>query len=213
MASNLQSNQDPSREPSFNQAPSAQEVFEQVMAEELSVFAEIQERALELTRAELSSKPISFQNRNSKANRMNENIKGLLFEAFPDHMQEDKDRRFYYEHKGYRIYFKKLNDDLMPMHVGTKRSKRILSQGSLGFTDATPVVFVGYLVNKSWDELKKLCAVFIAQGKRLWMTDLRAFGTGTGQISLFPQNPSDDAPLVVQPKNKKAGKLGDNRAN
>lgn len=200
---NLEQNHENGKNPSYNLEPSAQEVFEQVMANQLPVFAEIQQIAFEMMWDDIRKKPRTYQNRNSKANRMNENIKGLLFERFPNEMKEDSDQRFWFLKEGSCIiYFKKLDDNLMPMNVATGRSRRILEQHSL-FTKL-PEIFVGYRPNRSWEEIVNLCAVYISKGKRIWVTDLRDFESGISQLPIFPQTPIVDVPLLVKPKAKKS---------
>ncbi|SOD17625.1 hypothetical protein [Pedobacter xixiisoli] len=202
MKSNLQEQPQEPRRGSFLSGLSPQQDFESAMASELPVFLQIQERALEMMRDELSEKHPSFQNRNSKANRMNENIKGLLFEHYPDQMKETFSKRFYFEKVGeYIILFKKLSEAFMPMNISTKSVKKILSQLSLDFPEV-PIVFVGYIPNLSWEELKRVCAVYISSGKVIWVSDLRRFDDGTIALDMFGNSPDDDAPILVRPKNK-----------
>lgn len=203
MLANLTPEFENSKDPSFKQSRSAQEIFEKVMVNELPVFVEIQDRALEMTLADLHGRHPSYQNRNSKPNRMNENIRGLLFDQFPDEMKETESRRFYFEKPGeYIILFKKLKSNFMPTNISTRTTRRILQQLGIEFTDEKPIVFIGYIMNKAWDEIKQQCAVYISAGKIVWITDLRRFDKGLTTTSLFPQTPEDDAPLVVRPKNR-----------
>lgn len=203
MITNLQSDYEYYKEPSLNQVLSSQEVFERVMANELPIFAEILEKALEMTLADLQGKHPSFQNRNSKANRMNENIRGLLFEHFPDEMHEDRHRRYFFKKDSkYIILFKKFNKKLKPMNIETKNSKDILKQCSLEFPDKVPLIFVGYTMNRSCDSIEELCAVYISNGQTIWITDLRRFNRGLSSFDIFGNSPDDDKPLDVQPKQK-----------
>jgi len=199
MKTNLGKDFEKPSEPSYFSVPSGQETFENVMLRELSTFVEIQERALDLMQDELKNKHPSFQNRNSKANRMNENIKGLLIDNFPNEMKETNSKRFYFEKTGkYIILFKKLSQAFLPMNISTKSVRKILSQLSMDFPEI-PIVFVGYIPNSAWDELKKICAVYISQGKVIWVSDLRKFNSGSATIELFTKNPDDDSP-IVKPK-------------
>jgi len=196
MDANLGKQFEKPNESSFFSIPSGQETFENVMVRELGAFVDIQEKALDLMLDELKNKHPSFQNRNSKANRMNENIKGLLIDHFPNEMKETDSRRFYFEKTGkYIILFKKLSSAFMPMNVSTKSVRKILSQLSLDFPEI-PIVFVGYIPNSSWDELKKICAVYISQGKVIWVSDLRRFDSGSATVELFNNTPDDGSPLV-----------------
>ncbi|MPR35911.1 hypothetical protein [Salmonirosea aquatica] len=99
MDTNLQWDYDSSKEPnqpsSLRHQRSVQEVFEVELAEELPVFASIIEAAFNEGLSELARRPPIYQNRISKANKINELTKGMLFERFPDEMKEDSDR-FYF---------------------------------------------------------------------------------------------------------------------
>jgi hypothetical protein len=187
---------------SFLSGLSPQQDFENEMASELPVFLQIQEQALQMMQDDLGEKHPSFQNRNSKANRMNENIKGLLFERYPDQMKETFSKRFYFEKAGkYIILFKKLSETFMPMNISTKSVKKILSQLSLDFPEV-PIVFVGYIPNLSWEELKRVCAVYISNGRVIWVSDLRRFDDGTVALDMFGNNPDSDTPILVRAKTK-----------
>lgn len=204
MNTELQHDSDFNKAPGLSQALSAQEVFEQNMREVLPVFVEVQEKALQMALTDLHSRHPNFQNRNSKSNRVNENIRGLLFGMFPEDMRETESRRFYFYKKDqYVVLFKKLNNKLMPMNITTKNSKRILSQLSLEFPNEIPVIFIGYVIDKSWNEIKQQRAVYICNGKIVWVTDLYRFDKGLTSLNLFSNTPDDDAPLIVQPKRKK----------
>ncbi len=201
MNSNLQEQPGENRRSSYLSGLSVQQDFETEMAIELPAFLQIQEQALQMMQDELGAKHPSYQNRNSKANRMNENIRGLLFEHFPERMKDTISKRFYFEKVGkYIILFKKLSDTFMPMNVTTKSVKKILSQLSLDFPEI-PIVFVGYIPNASWEELKRVCAVYISSGSVIWVSDLRRFDNGT-PLELFANTPDDDAPILVRPKIK-----------
>src|SRR5690606_22005599 len=103
---NLQHSSDLGKAPSLINQLSSQEEFEQIMEAELPVFYEVILEALDRTKKDLSGRPLSYQNRNTRSGRMNENIKGLLFDHFPDQMHENRNRRFYFEKdKKYVIYF------------------------------------------------------------------------------------------------------------
>jgi len=181
---------------------SAQQDFESEMATELPAFLQIQEQALQMMKDDLGSKHPSYQNRNTKANRMNENIRGLLFEHFPERMKDTLSKRFYFEKVGkYIVLFKKLSNRFMPMHINTKSVRKILSQLSLDFPEI-PIIFVGYIPNASWEELKRICAVYISNGSVIWVSDLRTFDTGLTPLELFNITSDDEAPILVRPKVK-----------
>lgn len=203
MSTNLQHESDYSKEHSLNQEYSSQEVFEKTMEAELPVFVKVIEEAFERTRKDLQGKPLSFQTRNTKSGRMNENVKGLLFEHFPDEMDENKNRRFFFDKgQNYRLYFKKLDcKSLRPMNVVTQASQKIL-QTSMNFPGRVPI-FIGYVMNRTNDAIASICAVYFSEGQKVWVTDLRRFSDGLTSIELFSNSPDDDAPLVVQPKRVK----------
>src|SRR5690606_34165702 len=96
---------------------SSQQNFEIEMADELPIFLQIMENALVEMKDDLKNKHPSYQNRNSKANRMNENVRGLLFKNFPYEMKETDSQRFYFEKKNkYIVLFKKLSNSFKPLH-------------------------------------------------------------------------------------------------
>ena len=64
-------------------------------------------------------------------------------------------------------------------------------------------VFIGYTLNKTEDEVKDICAVYMPNDEIVWVTDLRNFSAGLRTLDLFTPNPVDDDPIVVKPKNKK----------
>lgn len=89
----------------------------------------------------------------------------------------------------------------MPMHINTKSVRKILSQLSLDFPEI-PIIFVGYIPNASWEELKRICAVYISNGSVIWVSDLRTFDTGLTPLELFNITSDDEAPILVRPKVK-----------
>jgi hypothetical protein len=202
MSTNLQEQPEQQKRGSYFSGLSAQQDFESEMATELPAFLQIQEQALQMMKDDLGSKHPSYQNRNTKANRMNENIRGLLFEHFPERMKDTLSKRFYFEKVGkYILLFKKLSNRFMPMHINTKSVRKILSQLSLDFPEI-PIVFVGYIPNASWEELKRICAVYISNGSVIWVSDLRTFDTGLTPLELFSNTSDDEAPILVRPKVK-----------
>ena len=193
---NDENNHSHQRETSFRNAPSAQENFEATFANELPVFAEIFLNALETTLTELSGKSLDYQNRNSKANRMNENIRGDLFKEFPENMVALRDR-FVFEKEDYILFFKKLGPNSKPHNVRTYISDRLLQQTIF---DSKVLIFVGYQPDSNWDEILRMSAVYICQGSVVWVTDLREFMNGDRQAPIFPSAPAPDSPLIVRPK-------------
>jgi hypothetical protein len=175
--------------------------FEKEMKVELSFFVEIFDEAFTLTQNDLRDKPLSYQNRNSWASRMNENIRGLLFEKFPENMREANSGRFYFEKPDKCILlFKKLSNSYLPMNIQTENAQNILSQLSFDFPQI-PIIFIGYIPDSSWEDLKKICAVYISNRSVVWVSDIRNLERGT-PLPLFPSTPSDDTPIIVRPKSR-----------
>lgn len=183
---------------SMRAEPSAQEVFEASLANELPIFAGILQNAFDTGLANVRQLAPSYHTPNSKAIRINEQMKGMLFERFPGNMIDDGER-FWLARDPYRIFFKKLSRSSRPFNNETTSSKRILWQQNL-FINDTVTIFVGYCPNTAWDEIRRMSAVYISQNEVTWVTDLRQFNSGQTQLPVFPQNPLDDAPLVVRPK-------------
>jgi hypothetical protein len=189
-----------------NILPATQIAFEQSFNLEISSFVDIFFNAHQMTMGDLTPKGLKYQMRMTKSTLMNGNIKGLLFDQFPNEMKESKSSRFYlHRQKGFILLFKKLDDKLMPNNINTKNSRKILAQYAIDFEEDLPIVFVGYTVNKTWDRITQVVAVYIKDGKKVWVSDLlnrggSSTGTITGNLFTPPVAGSDD--LVVKPKTK-----------
>jgi hypothetical protein len=189
-----------------NILPATQIAFEQSFNSEISAFVDVIFDAHHMTIGDLSPKGLKYQMRMTKSTLMNGNIKGLLFDQFPNEMKESKSSRFYFNmEKKIFILFKKLDEKLMPNNINTRNSRKILAQYAMDFEEDLPIVFVGYTVNKTWDKITRVVAVYIKDGKKVWISDLlnrggSAAGTVTGNLFTPPVTGSDD--LVVKPKSK-----------
>lgn len=190
---------------SLRESPSAQEIFEDVMSQELLTFLNVMNEAHFMTLDELSKKSIHFQNRNSKANRMNEMIRGLLSKEYPDDVHENKHRRFFLRRGNYRFYFKKLANNLKPRHNETPESQTLIQQNlGLSFSSEPITIWIGYIPSATWEELTTLCAVYIRNGSVVWTVDLRLHERGHRQLPVPYVEPTieDDQPLIVTPKKR-----------
>ena len=164
--------------------PSLQIAFEQSFNTEIDYFVDIILHAHQLTMNDISPKGLKYQMRMTKSTLMNGNIKGLLFDQFPNEMKESKSSRFYlHRQKEFILLFKKFGDNLLPLNISTKNSKKILSQMTLDFEEDLPIIFIGYTVNPTWDRIKQVCAVYIKDGKKQWISDLLARG-GAGSLTV-----------------------------
>jgi hypothetical protein len=180
--------------------------FEETLSVELPIFKSILEQSFELTRKEKSVKRPNFLDRNWSAVTMSGNIKGLLFDTYPGNMKLDSNNRFYFNKEGkYIIYFKKLNEKLMPSNIPTRYSYKLYGQLALQFEEPIPIVFVGYTLNESNDELSGSFAVCLKNNVRKWASDL-SLSAINGSKLLLPINPTipDDLSTLVKIKTKKS---------
>jgi len=170
----------------------------------LPQFVEIFEKSLHKMLNEVERIDPSFLNRNSKPNRMNENIKGFLSKIFPDKIKENGSKRFYFlEKDGYILLFKKLNRDYLPSNIKTKSSKSILNQSALDLPEL-PIIFVGYTPNSSWEKIDRISAVYISGNEVVWKVDLRRYENEGRNFELFgvKKDVQEFPSLLVKPKNQ-----------
>ncbi|GAA4101336.1 hypothetical protein [Mucilaginibacter panaciglaebae] len=187
--------------------PSTLIAFEQSFDGDVDAFIDVILHAHQMTLEDMRTKRGKFQMRMTKSTLMNGNIKGLLFDQFPNEMKESKSSRFYlHRSKDFILLFKKLDERLMPSNIGTRNSRKIFSQMAIDFEEDLPIVFIGYTVDESWERIKQIVAVFIKDGKKLWVSDLLNRGGEAGiQTELFtpikPQGNNDDD-IAITPKRR-----------
>ena len=202
----MEINLEPKVEIQAKTLPTLQIAFEQCFKAEASVFIDIILHAHKQTISDLSPKGLKYQMRMTKSTLMNGNIKGLLFDQFPNEMKESKTGRFYlHRAKEFILLFKKLNDKSMPSNINTRNARKIFAQLALDFDEALPIVFMGFTVSNTWEQIKHIRAVYIKDGKKVWIADLLKqidsadlFSTTT-QSEITPAFPEE---LQVKPKIK-----------
>lgn len=145
----------------------------------------------------------------SKPVRVNENVRGRLFAAYPDQMHVVNRNTFAYINDGYAFVFKKLTKKGKPSGILTATLKRQLSQGVFDFPDfkVKKKVYIGYVVQNSWEEVSDIYAVTIEDFAIDWKIDLRLNYKGsTGNVmDLFSPDPvvPDDDGITIKIKNPK----------
>lgn len=145
----------------------------------------------------------------SKPVRVNENIRGALFHAYPEKMHVVNTNTFAYINEGYAFVFKKLTKKGKPSGILTKALRRQLSQGVFDFPNfnVKQKVYIGYVVQNTWEEVSDIYAVTIKDFAIDWKIDLRDNYAGSAGrvVNLFSPDPfgPDDADLVVKIKNPK----------
>ncbi|MDP4272693.1 MAG: hypothetical protein Q8907_00255 [Bacteroidota bacterium] len=162
--------------------------FLESLKNELPFFREILEKGYSMTIEERKNKEKSFLDKNWEAITMSGNIKGLLCREYPENIKIDKNGRFYFEKSSrYFIYFKKLNRDYLPSNISTEYTQKLYGQYALPSEKPTPIVFVGYQVDNSWENLIGCYAISVKNEEKLWISDLpkidninlKYFGTET----------------------------------
>lgn len=146
----------------------------------------------------------------SKPMRVNENIRGALFLAYPEKMHVINTNTFAYINEGYAFVFKKLSKKGKPSGILTRTLKKQLSQGVFDFPgfNVKKKVYIGYVVEKTWEEISDIYAVTIKDFTIDWKIDLRNnYADGNGRIvDLFSPAPiiPTDAGLIVKIKSPKS---------
>jgi len=190
--------------------PAIQLMFEEAIKSERDVLIDIILKSHHQTITDLSKKGIKYQIRATKSTLMSGNIKGMLYDHFGDNMKESKSGRYYFYKKGeFLLLFKKLNSSYMPTNIKTKNSGKILNQLPIDFQETLPIVFIGYSVSTSWEYIEKISAVYIANNKVEWVSNLLEIGSNLqSQQNLFSPNQEESSPtnIIVKPKRSNRGK-------
>lgn len=136
----------------------------------------IMDEAFDITRNEMLRKhPLSI-NRSWFANTMNGNLIYLLGTSYPDYLK-NTGRGSYCLLMNYRYegYVKKLTGKkLFPSYNHSKTSRALTNQEALPEQEPIPVIYIGYTINKTNDNITGYYAVCIKGKERLWRTDLTA---------------------------------------
>jgi hypothetical protein len=185
-----------------------EEKFLNELAEILPALVSIIETAHGNMTAEINRKHPDYLNHLSKSIRMHEQIKGLLHDTFGTQVRKMRYNRFGLFVGNFVMLFKKLDDAGRPSNIKTVNSEMLITQGKLNFPGQPIIVHVGYVVDRSWEQLKRIYAVRIVDKQIEWISNLKQVVNNTvPQITQQPAAVADDAELVVQPKNKQKENL------
>lgn len=178
--------------------------FEATMGSFLPDFLEIFEKAFEMTIEERSKKSRNYLDRNYSAVVNYGNIKGLLFDKYPEYVGFDSKGRLRFQHPKLVVYFKKLNDELLPSNVETMHSNRLHNQLCLDYEEPWPVVWAGYTVDKTWCLMTGMFIVCIDGKQKKWFIDLSDYGTSKREVKFTKPSPNlDDVETLVKVKDDK----------
>ncbi|MFD1258329.1 hypothetical protein ACFQ3S_16105 [Mucilaginibacter terrae] len=179
--------------------------FEQEIKQNIPVLVGLIETAHTNMTNEINRRHPEYLNHLSKSIRMHEQIKGLLFDTYGDQIKKLSYNRFGLFISNYVFLFKKLDNAGRPSNVKTNNSEMLVTQSKLNFPGQPIIVHVGYVVDRTWEQLKRIYAVQIVEKQIEWISNLRVLVNGyITQVT----NPAvtavpDDADLTVQPKSKK----------
>lgn len=151
----------------------------------LNSFAELQK--------ERSIKRPRDLNRNWNANTMNGFIHGQLLDLVPEYFVELNHGRFGVRFPDkFLLLFKKLNKNLHPESISTLTSNNYLDQLTTSDSETETVVFIGFTVNKTWDQITGIFAVNIISGVIDWVFDFDDIGKNISIQGPRSSGPFDD---------------------
>ena len=151
-----------------------QRAFELEYYDFLTILPEKINQAFDMTRAEMKLKhPLSI-NRIWFANTMNGNLLSLVGMAYPEYLKATGRGSYcLLLNCKYEGYLKKLTGKrLFPSYNHSKTSKALCDQKAKPGQEALPVIYIGYTINKTKDEITGYYAVCIKGKERIWHTDL-----------------------------------------
>lgn len=171
-----------------------QKKFEEKNEMEISVIVNIINDAHEEMRRLVNEMQSRFRNHLSKANRMNEQIKGKLIEHYGDKIKTLKYNRFGLLINGYVFLFKKFTGSGYPSNIRTGNSVMLSSQGKLNFPGEPEIVFIGFTVTPGYEFIQTIKAVKIVNEQIQWAVDLQRLAGDIGRAGTVVITPVDDTP-------------------
>jgi hypothetical protein len=149
-----------------------QGLFEKTCKNDLIKIKCLIEKSFNSMLDERCGKTKNFRDKNWESITMSGYIKGFLMEEYPGYIWLDSEGRFYFKNEtNYKIYFKKLYNNLLPSNIITGHTKKLYGQYALPLEDKTPIIFLGY-TEDNWNQLTGIYAVCIKDNSRLWVTNL-----------------------------------------
>lgn len=209
MGANLLRDQEFSNERRVNLRAIEEQSFEQEHRILLDDFVRIIDDSKQIMLDDLRGRHPSSITHLSKPVRVNENVRGALFISFPDKMHVVNKNTFAYINDGYAFVFKKLTKKGKPSGILTATLRKQLAQGVFDFPGykVKKKVYIGYVVQNSWEEVSDIYAVTIEDFAIDWKIDLRLkYNGGAGRVAdLFSPDAGspDDDNIVIKIKNPK----------
>jgi len=209
MAANILRDQEFSNDRRVNLRAIEEDEFEREFRPLLDDFITVIDNSKQMMLEDLRGRHPNQITHLSKPVRVNENIRGALFLAYPERMHVVNTNTFAYINEGYAFVFKKLNKKGKPSGILTRTLRRQLSQGVFDFPgyNIKKKVYIGYVVQNTWEEISDIYAVTIKDFEIDWKIDLRAkySGGAVPVVDLFSPDPSapSDEELIVKVKKPK----------
>lgn len=155
--------------------PPEQEEFETNNRELLTFSANAIEKAMKMVKDEESKYPKHYRGRNWHSTDLNGFLQGLIIEKYPHKMKCEHGSYVFYA-KDSRIKFKKLSNKLIPDNIQTQNVVRDRNQMCLFETTTKPVVYIGYTLNETRDQITGSYAVCLDNWDQIkWVTDISDF--------------------------------------
>lgn len=149
-----------------------QEDFERENLDVLVYSVEVMNQALRMMHKERELHPFSYRGRNWAATTLNGFVQGLMLDKYPSRMKSFCGSYSYVGSKSL-MKFKKLNDKLIPENIKTEKVSRERNQQALLFEANIPIIYIGYTVDSTMDEITGCYAVCLDDwDKIIWVSDL-----------------------------------------
>jgi hypothetical protein len=208
MAENVLRDQEFSNESRVSLRAIEEAEFEKEFRSLLNDFVSIIDNSKEIMLSDLNGRHPNQITHLSKPIRVNENIRGALFQSYPDKMHVVNINTFAYINEGHAFVFKKLTKKGKPSGILTKTLRKQLTQGVFDFPNynVKRKIYIGYVVESNWEDVSDIYAVTIKDFAIDWKIDLRENYEGgkTRVVNLFTPDPViSDSDLVVKIKNPK----------
>lgn len=169
----------------------AQEDFERENYEVLSCAVDVINQALELMHNERGIHPKRYRGKNWAATTMNGFVQGLMLDKFPDKMKSVFGSYSYYSSTSI-LKFKKLTEKLIPENIKTEKVDRERHQSALPFETNIPIIYVGYTVDSTMDQITGCYAVCLDDwDKIIWVSDLNDLADSSNNRQEIEINPID----------------------
>ncbi len=151
--------------------------------------------------------PLSM-NRNWFANEMSGNVIDLVSQSFPLFIKyTGRGSYCLFLNYKYECYIKKLtNKKLFPMYNHSLTSKRLTDQKALKIEEPIPIIYIGWTINNSNDNITGYYAVCIKGNERIWCSDLTCINPPNILDVDVDNNTPNPVGVIVTPKTHRKSK-------